>query len=82
MAFKNPNEQANHIIDLDNRTLNLTNEIDAFFDKLPKVENETYEDFDARAYPEFANQYGYLEREALNDIYNRALESAWKRRFK
>lgn len=80
MAFKNPNEQADHIIDLDNKTLDLTNEIDAFFDKFPKVENETYEDFDSRVYPEFENQYGYLESGTLNDIYTRALENAWKRR--
>lgn len=81
MAFKNVNSQADHIIDLDNRTLDLTNEIDALFDKLPKVENETYEDFDSRAYPVFANQYrSFLQSNAFNNIYARALEDAWKRR--
>lgn len=80
MAFKNPIKLADNIIDLDNRQLDLTKDVDSYFDKFPKVDNESIEDFEERTYPHFANDYGYLQRDVLNDIFDRALQNAWKKR--
>lgn len=77
-VFKSPLEQANDIIDLDNRSLDITSDVDSFFGKYPKNEGETFDEYDERVYSPFANQYGsFLQREALNNIYDAALKKAY-----
>lgn len=74
---KTPIELANRMLDLDKRSLDITPQVESFFAKYPKNENESYEDYDGRVYSDYANEFGYLERGALNDIYERALKKAY-----
>ena len=68
--FKSPLEQA--------RSLDITPDVDSFFAKYPKKENETFDDYDERVYSSFANEFGTsLKRDALNDIYDRALKKGY-----
>lgn len=69
-VFKTPLEQAN--------SLDITNDVDSFFAKYPRKENESFDDYDGRVYSPYANKYGtFIQRPALNDIYERALKKAY-----
>ena len=79
-VFKNPNAQA---IDLEKKSINITDELNKATEKVPFKDGEDYEDYEGRIWSEISNHYhNMLSPEAMTEIASKRAKELWNNRKK
>lgn len=79
-VFKSPAEQA---IDLEKKSIDITDELNKATEKVPFKDGEDYEDYEGRIWSEISNHYhNMLSPEAMTEIASKRAKELWNNKKK